>query len=66
MITSPVDRIEEDVSRMREYMRQASETVLGGFPLRTDDQIEKIIVRYPDRYSDKRGKEFWSKILNLL
>jgi hypothetical protein len=53
-------------TRMREYMRRASETVLGGFSLRTDDRIENIIVRYPDRYSDKRGKDFWSKIMNLL
>jgi DNA polymerase-1 len=66
MITAPVDRIEEDVTRMREYMRQASETVLGGFSLRTDDRLENIIVKYPDRYSDKRGKDFWSKIMCLL
>jgi DNA polymerase I len=66
MITAPVDRIEEDVTRMREYMRHASETVLGGFSLSTDDRLENMIVKYPDRYSDKRGKDFWSKIMNLL
>ena len=66
MITAPVDRIQEDVTRMREYMRQASQTVLGGFSLSTDDRIENMIVKYPDRYFDKRGKDFWSKILNLL
>ena len=32
-------------------MRRASEIVLAGFPLRTDAKI----VKYPDRYADKRG-----------
>ena len=62
MITAPVERIEEEVACMREHMRRASEIVLEGFSLSTD----AVIVKYPDRYSDKRGKDFWSKIMNLL
>ena len=62
MITAPVERIEEEVARMREHMRRASEIVLEGFPLSTD----AVIVKHPNRYSDKRGKDFWSKIMNLL
>jgi DNA polymerase-1 len=62
MITAPVEHIEEEVARMREHMRRASEIVLDGFLLLTD----AVIVKYPDRYSDKRGKDFWSKIMNLL
>jgi hypothetical protein len=45
-----------------EHMRRASEIVLDGFPLLTD----AVVVKYPDRYSDKRGKDFWSKIMSLL
>jgi len=47
---------------MRGYMEEASKVVLAGFALRT----EAVVVRYPDRYIDKRGKDFWNKIVNLL
>jgi DNA polymerase-1 len=47
---------------MQELMRQASEIVLDGFSLGTD----AAIVRHPDRYSDKRGKDFWNKVMSLL
>ena len=43
-------------------MREASELVLPGFPLRTDAKI----VRYPDRYMDKRGKEMWQTVCALV
>jgi DNA polymerase I len=62
MIMAPVERIDEDVARMHGYMKRASEIVLAGFALGT----EAMIVKYPDRYVDKRGQEFWNKIMNLL
>ena len=62
LIMAPTERIDEDVARMRGYMEEASKVVLAGFALRT----EAVIVKYPDRYSDKRGKDFWNKIVNLL
>ena len=56
LIEAPIERIEADVALMREIMRRASRIVLNADPrgtheLRTDCKI----VRYPDRYSDKRG-----------
>jgi DNA polymerase-1 len=42
-------------------MEQASRLVLNGFTVRTD----VAVVRYPDRYMDKRGKEFWGIIMGL-
>lgn len=62
MLMAPLERIEEDVTHMQELMRQASEIVLDGFSLGTD----AAIVRHPDRYSDKRGKDFWNKVMSLL
>ena len=64
MITAPIERIKEDSARMQEYMRQASEVILEGFSLNTD----AAVVKYPDRYrySDKRGKDFWNKVMNLI
>ena len=48
-------------------MRRASRVVLnakpdGPYELRTD----VTIVRYPDRYSDKRGRQIWTDALKLL
>jgi hypothetical protein len=43
-------------------MAEASEAVLGGFKLRTDAEI----VRWPDRYMDKRGREFWERVMATL
>jgi hypothetical protein len=63
LIEAPIDRIEVDVALMQEIMRRASRVVLGGgYELRTD----ATIVRYPDRYSDKRGIEIWNDVLGLL
>ena len=41
-------------------MAEASKLILNGFELRTDCKT----IKYPDRYMDERGKEFWKK-LNL-
>jgi hypothetical protein len=36
--------------------------VLGGFELGTD----ATIVRYPDRYADKRGTRMWDEVTSLI
>jgi DNA polymerase I len=67
LIEAPIERIEADVALMQEIMRRASrivlnDTVEGTYELRTD----ATIVRYPDRYSDKRGAKTWATVLELL
>src|SRR5262249_15784852 len=67
LIEAPIDRIEADVAKMQTIMQQASRIVLNAQPggpheLRT----EAVIVRYPDRYSDKRGVRIWNRMLELL
>jgi DNA polymerase-1 len=67
LIEAPIDRIEADVALMQEIMRRASRIVLnvdasGTHELRTD----YTIVRYPDRYSDKRGGAIWKRVLQLI
>ena len=67
LIEAPVDRIEADVVLMQEIMRQASRIVLnataeGTHELRTDANI----IRYPARYTDKRGDAIWDQVLDLL
>jgi hypothetical protein len=43
-------------------MAEASQIVLDGFCLRSDADI----VRYPDRYTDKRGAVMWATVMGLL
>jgi hypothetical protein len=64
LIQAPLDRLDEDVARMRAYMAEASRIVLRGFVLRTDQHV----FRYPDRYNDPqgRGRSMLEIILSLL
>jgi DNA polymerase I-like protein with 3'-5' exonuclease and polymerase domains len=54
--------IDAEVGRMREAMREASELVLPGFPLKSDAKV----VRHPDRYCDPRGERVWAAVMATL
>jgi hypothetical protein len=43
-------------------MSDASAVVLGGFRLGSDAKV----IRYPGRYSDKRGIEMWNRVWGLI
>jgi DNA polymerase I len=67
LIEAPIERIEADVKLMQEIMRRASRIVLnstadGDHELRTDANI----IKYPDRYTDKRGAEMWNEVMDKL
>jgi hypothetical protein len=62
LVEGPADGIEAVVTQTQEAMREASELVLPGFPLRTDAKI----VRHPEYYSDARGKRMWELVRRLL
>ena len=62
LILSPLDRLDQDVDRMRTIMVRSSEVVTGGLPIRVDCKI----VRYPDRFMDNRGQTMWARVMGLL
>ncbi len=62
LICAPLERLEEDIARMRAAMAEASCIVLGGFELRTD----AMPIRYPDRFQDPRGKAMWDRVIELI
>jgi len=62
LICAPLDRLDEDIERMRACMAKASRIVLDGFELRTDANI----VRHPDRYRDLRGRLMWDRVMRLI
>jgi DNA polymerase I-like protein with 3'-5' exonuclease and polymerase domains len=61
-VESSIDNIDEVVQGTISAMEQASRHVLGGAQLRTD----KTVVRYPNRYLDKRGERMWSTVMGIL
>jgi hypothetical protein len=62
LVEGPADGIEAVVRETQGAMREASELVLPGFPLRTDARV----VRHPDRYADERGRRMWDTVWGLL
>jgi DNA polymerase I len=56
------EEIEDVVAATRKAMDQASDLVLDGFVLRSDVNV----VRFPDRYFDKRGVQMWNRVMGLL
>jgi DNA polymerase I-like protein with 3'-5' exonuclease and polymerase domains len=62
LIGSSIENIERDVRVMREIMEAAARAVLDGFTIPTEAKI----VRYPDRYMDKRGAVMWDRVMRLL
>jgi DNA polymerase I len=76
LICAPLDRLEDDIAKMRAIMAEASRIVLGGFELRTDcpDEFDEHgkpneyphVIRYPKRFMDGRGKEMWDRVVELI
>jgi hypothetical protein len=63
LIEAPARRIKAAVEEAKQAMREASELVLPGFPLRVEDKI----IRWPDRFDwDTRGQKMWQTVLSLL
>jgi DNA polymerase I-like protein with 3'-5' exonuclease and polymerase domains len=69
LIEDTVDNIEKSAAEMQEIMRKASRDLLGGFELRADCKSADI-VRYPDRFVDKREREdgmrHWNRLMTLI
>jgi hypothetical protein len=62
MIEAPAESIRQALDTTKQAMAEASQAVLDGFTLRTNETI----VHYPDRYRDKRGEAFWALLLKGL
>lgn len=67
LIEAPIDRIDRDVARMREFMRLASRIVLNRDPSGTHElRTDFTTVKYPDRFSDPRGDEIAAHVFELI
>ena len=62
LIEAPLDEIDERVAELQACMGEASRVVLGGVvELGSDAKV----VRWPERYSDKRGEMMWETVGRL-
>ena len=68
MIEASIDQIENSVVQLQEIIRGVSRDLFG-FELRADCK-EEDIVRYPDRFVDKReredGLQHWNWLMTLI
>jgi hypothetical protein len=62
LVEGPARLIKDVVARTKEAMREASELVLPGFPLK----VEPKIVQHPHRYADPRGEKMWQTVRGIL
>jgi hypothetical protein len=62
LIEAPLDQLDATIEQAKSLMREASRIVLGSFELGSDAKV----IRYPDRYSDKRGVAMWEATMKLL
>jgi hypothetical protein len=62
VIEADAEAIDAEAKAVQGVMEEASELTLPGFPLRTEAKI----VKYPDRYADKRGREMWNTVMRVL
>ena len=62
LIEAPLEELHSKVAAAQEAMSDASDTVLDGFKLRTDVKI----IRYPDRYMDRRGVKMWETVWDIV
>jgi DNA polymerase I len=69
LIEDTIERMEGSVAEMQEIMRKASRDLFGGYELRADCKPNDI-VRYPDRFVDKREREdgmrHWNWLMTLI
>ena len=58
LIEAPLKELDNSIEITKQCMKEASRIVLDGFELNSDVDI----VRYPERYMDKRGEKMWNSI----
>ena len=55
-------QIDDAVAECQKEMEEASKMVLSGFAVRTEAKV----VRYPERYEDRRGVAMWNAVSELV
>lgn len=62
LVEAQLEQLDQAVVDTQAAMAEASRVVLGGFELRSEAKV----IRYPDRYSDRRGEAMWRAVQRQL
>jgi hypothetical protein len=62
LVEAPLDQLDAVVQMTQDLMKEASRIVLDGFELGSDAKV----IRYPERYMDKRGTKMWNMVMGLI
>ena len=62
LICAPIERLDTDIAATQSAMSEASRDVLAGFEISTDVKI----IKWPDRYTDERGRVMWARVCGLV
>jgi DNA polymerase I len=62
LIEAAAAEIDEAITVTRAAMAEASRVVLAGLEVGTD----AVVVRWPNRYADDRGRVMWARVMELL
>lgn len=62
LIEAPLEDLNSAIATTQALMGEASRIVLDGFELGSDAKV----IRYPDRYMDKRGTKMWNLVMGLI
>ena len=62
LVEAPLAELEDTAMAAQRAMATASRVVLAGVELRSDVDL----IRWPDRYSDERGRTMWQTVSQLL
>jgi hypothetical protein len=57
-----LEELDAVVQMTQDLMKEASRIVLDGFELGSDAKV----IRYPERYMDKRGTKMWNMVMGLI
>jgi len=62
LVEASTGAIDDTVVATQECFAEAARIALYGFELRSEAKV----VRYPDRFMDKRGESMWNKVMQIL
>ena len=62
LVEASLEELDAVVQMTQALMKEASRIVLDGFELGSDAKV----IRYPERYMDKRGTRMWDMVMGLI
>ena len=63
LLEAPTELIDEHLTRLKNYMNEASEIILGENKI---CRVDHEVFHYPSRYMDEKGEAMWTQVMKIL